>query len=394
MLTPAWPGQNTANGITTSVAHLREGLESCGHDVTIVAMRKDAYCDDDDVIEVPSCPWTLLDKLRWRLGDDSVPHRLISRSIAFAVREAERKFGVSVFVMEETQGWARWLQDEVSVPVVVTLRGPWAVHKTLNAGDSVSDAHREAREAAALNMVQGITAPSRDVLEATRKAYGLPDVPQTVVPNAVTPADQIRLAPSDQGQRRRLLFVGRYDRHKGGDTVIDMFNRLAASTAECSLSFVGPDRGVDLPDGSMQGIGAHLAILPEPVRQRITVLGQRSKSEIMKLRQLHGITLIASRYEVFGNVMAEAMAVGSPIVCTRVGGPAEILRHEETALLVPPDDPEAMAKACARLFDDPELADKLGHAAREFAEQNLSPVAVGRQMADFLERVVNSYSKC
>jgi glycosyltransferase involved in cell wall biosynthesis len=393
LLTPAWPGHNTANGITTSVARLREGLAICGHDVTIIALRIDASHDDDRVIVVPDRGWSLHDKLRWRLGDGSVRHRLKAKRIAAAVRVAEHRFGIDVFVMEETWGWARWLRDQVSVPVVVTLRGPWALHKALNAGDPASDARREACEAAALRVVQGITAPSRDVLEATRRAYGFPDVPQAVIPNAIPLGSQIWPGSADPAQVQRLLFVGRYDRHKGGDTVIETFRHLAARAPNCTLSFVGPDRGIALPEGNMQGIEAHRATLPEAVRQRITVLGQRSKTDIAALRQSHGISLIASRYENLNNTLLEAMAVGSPIVCTRVGGPAEILRHEETALLVPPDDPLAMSDACARLIDDPDLAIELGHAARDFAERYLTPVAVGRQMAGFLESVVKSISK-
>lgn len=389
LLTPAWPGVNTANGITTTVAYLRDGLESCGHEVTVIALQIDAPAEDARVVVVPERPWTLIDKVRWRLGDDAVPHRLIARRIAAAVREAERRFGIDVFVMEETSGWARWVRGQVSVPVVVTLHGPWALLKALSADNPAADARREAREAAALRLVQGITAPSRNVLEATRQAYGFPDVPQAVIPNAIPLDARIWSGSADPAQLRKLLFVGRYDRIKGGDTVIEMVRHLAARVPDCTLSFVGPDRGIALPEGTMQGIDAHLATLPEAIRQQVTVLGQRSKTDIAALRQSHGITLIASRYENLNNTLLEAMAVGSPIVCTRVGGPAEILQHEETALLVPPDDPVAMADACARLIDTPDLARDLGHAARTYAERYLTPAAVGRQLADFLERVVS-----
>ena len=388
LLTPAWPGSMTANGIATTVVHLRDGLEACGHEVTIIALQIDAPHDDCRVIEVPSVRWTLLDKIRWRLGDDAVPYRVTAKQVLLAVQEAERSIGVEVFVMEETQGWARWLCGKVSIPVVVTLHCPRALDSSLAA-----DVRREAREAAALRVVQGVTAPSRDALDATRRIYGLSKVPLAVVPNPVPTQPEAKELSVDRAQLRKLLFVGRYDVTKGGDTVIEMFRRLAALESDCTLSFIGPDWGIFLPDGKMQGIDAHIATLPEGFRKRVTVLGQRSKAEIAALRQRHGITVIASRYETFGYVMAEAMAIGSPIVCTQVGGPAEILKHEETALLVPPEDPEALADACKRLIDDPALAIRLGHAAHDYATRHLSPAVVGRQMADFLECVVNSFSK-
>jgi glycosyltransferase involved in cell wall biosynthesis len=175
--------------------------------------------------------------------------------------------------------------------------------------------------------------------------------------------------------------------------VIEMFRHLAALEPDCTLSFIGPDWGIFLPDGKMQGSRRISRRCPKVSASGSRCWASAARPEIAALRRRHGITVIASRYETFGYVMAEAMAIGSPIVCTQVGGPAEILKHEETALLVPPEDPEALADACKRLIDDPALAIRLGHAAHEYATRHLSPAVVGRQMADFLECVVNSSSR-
>ena len=114
------------------------------------------------------------------------------------------------------------------------------------------------------------------------------------------------------------------------------------------------------------------------------MLGQCSREEVSALRGTHGLTIVASRYENFGGTIVEAMAAGSALVCTNVGGGAEILSHEETALLVPPEDPQALATACLRILDDTDLARRMGVAARTYVEHHLSPEAIGRQMADFL----------
>jgi glycosyltransferase involved in cell wall biosynthesis len=64
------------------------------------------------------------------------------------------------------------------------------------------------------------------------------------------------------------------------------------------------------------------------------------------------------------NVLLEAMAVGLPVVVMAVGGAVDIIRDEENGLLVPPRDPQRLAAALLRLFDNPALAAKLGQAAR------------------------------
>jgi glycosyltransferase involved in cell wall biosynthesis len=68
--------------------------------------------------------------------------------------------------------------------------------------------------------------------------------------------------------------------------------------------------------------------------------------------------------EATSNVLLEAMAMGLPVVATDVGGTAAIIEHEVTGLLVPAGDSAALAKAVIRLAETPELAGRLGTAAR------------------------------
>ncbi|HMO70038.1 MAG TPA: glycosyltransferase family 4 protein [Paracoccaceae bacterium] len=387
LVTPAWPGHRTANGIATVVTHIAAGLEACGHEVTIIALAADGPPGAARVVAVPAPAPGLLDRLRLRLrpGDGSVLHRLHGLRIAAAVTEAVRRHGIEVVVMEETFGWAGTVRDAVAIPVVATLHGPWWLHTAVEgSGNAREDAWREAREAAALRRVDGITAPSRDVLERTRTLWGLPDVPQAVIPNPMPVGQAAAGPPPGPADPERLLFVGRFDRIKGGDVVIEAFARLAPLHPGCRLTFVGPDRGIGLPGGGRLFLQEAVARLPAAVRARIDILGPRSREEVAALRGAHGIAIVASRYETFGGTMAEAMAAGSALVCTRVGGCPEMLSDGETGLLVPPEDPGAIAAACLRLLQDPPLAARLGAAARQHIAATLDPAAIGRQMAAFL----------
>jgi glycosyltransferase involved in cell wall biosynthesis len=77
--------------------------------------------------------------------------------------------------------------------------------------------------------------------------------------------------------------------------------------------------------------------------------------------------------ESFGRVACEALVAGRPVVATRVGAIPEVLRDGETALLVSPDDPSALAAAIERILGDPELASRLARSGREDVLKRFSP---------------------
>lgn len=81
--------------------------------------------------------------------------------------------------------------------------------------------------------------------------------------------------------------------------------------------------------------------------------------------------MASSTPEPLGNVTIESMALGRPLVATNIGGTPELVHHEKTGLLVPPNNPAAMADAIARLLSDPETARAMGAAARAHYEREL-----------------------
>jgi glycosyltransferase involved in cell wall biosynthesis len=79
--------------------------------------------------------------------------------------------------------------------------------------------------------------------------------------------------------------------------------------------------------------------------------------------------LHAAKEEVFGVVIAEAMACGIPVVATGVGGIPEVFADREHGFLVPPGDPESMAQALAKLLQEPDLRGHLGRQAADYARR-------------------------
>jgi len=92
--------------------------------------------------------------------------------------------------------------------------------------------------------------------------------------------------------------------------------------------------------------------------------------------------------EGMGRALFEYMAAGRPIVATRVGVAPEILVDGESALLIPPDSPEPLAAAIARVLDDPALARRLGQAARRAVEARYAGREVARRLVELYAGVL------
>jgi glycosyltransferase involved in cell wall biosynthesis len=387
LVTPAWPGTATANGIASAVAQLAAGLQTIGHDVTIIANWIDAPHDHPRVVPLPDLPISFIHRALYRIVPDRVVRRVTIANLTAAVNSAITLHGIDVLLIEESFGWAGELATALPIPVIVTLHGPQWLHRaTPGRPKTGPSARRERWEAASLHKVQGLISPSRDVYDRTGQEWGLPNLPTAIIGN---PVGLDRAAPpAARLTRPQLLFVGRFDRIKGADLVLDAFSRITAAHPDCRLTFVGPDEGFAQPDGSRLQLAEALARLPATVRSRIDILGRKTRTEVAALRRDHPITLIASRYETFGVALIEAMAAGSAVVSTRVGGCAEILRDGETGLLIPPEDATALAAACLRLLGDPALSLRLGTAAQADVAARFSPEAVAREVVTFLAPIV------
>lgn len=178
-----------------------------------------------------------------------------------------------------------------------------------------------------------------------------------------------------------LLYFGRLDIfHKGLDTLLEAAAILARERPQIELRIAG--RGKDA--GRVRAISAQLGI-----EKNVRLLGAVSDAERDTLFSQAAIQLMPSRFEGFGLAAAEAMAAGVPLVAAAVGSLPEVVDPPHGGVLVPPGDPEALARAVARLLDDGPARDALSSSARQSARR-FSWDAVADAHLSFIENIVKT----
>lgn len=159
----------------------------------------------------------------------------------------------------------------------------------------------------------------------------------------------------------RLLAVGRLVTKKGFDTLLAACALLARRGLDWRLDIVG--YGAQL--AALQAQAASLGLCG-----RVTFTGALARQQVVAHYAQASVVVMPSRIDADGdrdgipNVLLEAMAMGLPVVATRVSGIPELISHGHDGLLVPPDDAPALAEAIAALLAHPARAALLGQVAR------------------------------
>ena len=205
-----------------------------------------------------------------------------------------------------------------------------------------------------------------------------PDLRYSVVPNGV---DLGLFHPAGAGSPRatgrfRCLAVARLIERKGLGDLIRALALLERGRFELEIVGGGPDERV------LRDLAAQLG-----VAQEVRFLGALDRSQVARRYREADLFTLPSSAEAFGNVFAEALASGLPIVSTPIGGIPDLVEHGTNGFLIQPGDLKALAGAIRYLADDPELRREMAVRNRAKAEANLEWSQVTRRYLSTYEAI-------
>jgi len=346
-------------GVTTAVETLRAGLEAGGHQAWIFAPGARGAADRPFVFRYPAIP------------APTYPGFAVPVPVSPRLARLARQFRPDVihvqhpFLLGLT---GRRLAQRLGVPLVFTYHTRYEKYahyvplpERMVATLAVRLACRFADRA------DLVVAPSL-VIADTLRDRGV-RAPVAVIPTGV-PLDQFRPGAREaaraalrlEPERLSCLYVGRLDREKNVERVIEAFALIAGALPEVELLLVGQ--------------GAHAAALhrlagTSPAASRIRFLGAHAREALPPFYQAADLFLFASETETQGLVLAEAHACGLAAVAVRASGVEEVVVDGETGLLTKPDARD-LADAAIGLLLDPVRRTAMGAAGRLIVERHFS----------------------
>ena len=196
-------------------------------------------------------------------------------------------------------------------------------------------------------------------------------IPNFVDAHTCAPVERARYATPDSAPL--VLALGRFHRNKAFDVLLEAIARLPGTYLW--IAGDGPERG------ALEALAFRLG-----VAERVRFVGWQN--DPAPLFAAANAVAVPSRHEPLGNVVLEAWSQGIPVVAAASQGPRFLIEDGENGLIVPLEDPEALASALRRVLSERDLSGRLAQHGRAKLAAQFSEAAVVAQYLSLFERVV------
>lgn len=313
-------------------------------------------------------------------------HPPYSLALAVALHDAVRKHELDLVhvhyaIPHATSAWVacEMLKGERDLKIVTTLHGTditlVGLHPSFQAITQFS-----------ILRSHGLTAVSDFLKRETVRDFSVPESRIEVVPNFVNtriyrpglePCHRATLAPDGE---KIVMHISNFRPVKRVEDVVEIFARVLGEIPS-RLVLVGD--GPDLPR-------ARVKVEELGIRDRVVFLGEYTP--VQELLSCSDLFLLPSMSESFGLAALEAMACGSPVVASRVGGLPEVIMDGETGYLCEAGDIDEMAAASIKILSDDKHRKELSDAGRAFAVKHFSSECIVPRYEEYYRRILGSRS--
>jgi glycosyltransferase involved in cell wall biosynthesis len=229
-----------------------------------------------------------------------------------------------------------------------------------------------------------ISAPCREIADITAGMWNLDRAQMFEVPYPFTPSPELLEIPVET-QTNTVGFIGRLEQRKGVLDLATAIPLILERFPKTHFFFAGAPEASPVSGVNMQ---EYLTKQLSPFKNQVAFLGRIPASQMGDIFRRMDICVLPSLWENFPNACLEAMAAGRGVVGGSAGGMAQQLNGGEAGLLVPPQNPQAIAATVCRLLENPCLRMELGHKARARVLSEYNPDRIGQLMEQSYARAI------
>jgi glycosyltransferase involved in cell wall biosynthesis len=386
-----YPDETGWGGIGTYHYNLARGFVALSCNVVIIAraLAKESVKISDGIIIYRILPF---------FGEDAVLEEILGYRLAVAnkLRQVIRKHRIDIIETPEWKAETVLFQALHSeVPIAVRMHSPLSVIKRLDGSQMLTLSQRiqERLEYRLMRDADFVSSSSRSLIRLARK-YG--KLNRAIVP-IVNPANNVdftkeepplKLASKFAGYTNKLLYVGRLEKRKGIESLLDAMPAILEKHPSSLLILAGRDsptgpQGKSTLQGLKQGRGSVFA-------NNVCHVGFVEYLRLKDYYNLATVCIIPSLYDNFPAVCLEAMACGCPVVASRCGGMSEIVQHSRSGYLVNPRSARDIAQRTIALLSSERRRRRFGVNAMTRISEHFDRVRATERL---LKRYVNVISK-
>ncbi len=222
-----------------------------------------------------------------------------------------------------------------------------------------------------------------------RAVHELTGRESTVIPMGVDLGEFRNLNKQNPGSvwsdAQRILFVGRLAEKKGVEYLIRAMPQVRSQVPDAKLTIVGDGPQRAMLEDEVEALGLRDAVSFEGARPNTELPAYYSAADVFVAPS---VVAESGDTEALGVVLLEAAGCGLPIVSTRVGGIPDVIKHNETGLLVEQKSPSELGTAVASLLKDRSRALMLGTAAQRHVTENFGWSDVAARFGELYERLI------
>ena len=387
LITRTLPGSGKYGGPGQHTESLAKGLYGLGHEIHLFCIAKNPVISYGADFHVHSLPPELDDVKFYDPGIPSTSSRLaITTAYCQLVRDLQERGQPLDFVIG-----CNWDLDTLGViraqlcPVALILVTPLAMNLQMEMWPKSSDNFLWN----SLDRWQVVNAPvacvpSRALLDCYAQLLGVfsSDLANLeIVPLGI---ERTYLPPITRaGERHRLLFVGRLEKRKGIQTLLDVLPTVLMEFPEWECEIVGDD-SLPFEDGppireTFRHDHRHASWM-----SRVRFRGYREIEDLHRHFRECDIFVVPALYESFGLAYHEAMQYGKPVIACQTGGMPETIEDRMEGLLVAPENISELEDALRRLMADSALREAMGRAGAERVRQRNNHLTFARRMEQVL----------